>query len=178
MISKITLKRKGNSLTTVDPGYRTLSSQQSSADILQSQCSDKYCKTHEKMPVLEPFFFSSLIQFFKKAEAVVQMCTVRNVFLKISRKSHENNCARVSFLIKFAGLRPKTLLKKRPWHRCFPVSFAKFLRTPIFTEHLRQLLLKKETPAEMFLFEFRKNFYKTIFIEQLWMTASFVSKII
>ena len=28
------------------------------------------------------------------------------------------------------GLRPATLLKKRLWHRCFPVNFAKFLRTP------------------------------------------------
>ena len=27
-------------------------------------------------------------------------------------------------------LRPATLLKKRLWHRCFPVNFAKFLRTP------------------------------------------------
>ena len=27
-------------------------------------------------------------------------------------------------------LRPPTLLKKRPWHRWFPVNFAKFLRTP------------------------------------------------
>ena len=35
-----------------------------------------------------------------------------------------------------------TLLKKRPWHRCFPVSFAKFLRTPFLTEHLWLLLLK------------------------------------
>ena len=26
--------------------------------------------------------------------------------------------------------RPTTLLKKRPWHRCFPMNFAKFLRTP------------------------------------------------
>ena len=25
---------------------------------------------------------------------------------------------------------PATLLKKRLWHRCFPVNFAKFLRTP------------------------------------------------
>ena len=25
-----------------------------------------------------------------------------------------------------------TLLKKRLWHRCFPVNFAKFLRTPFF----------------------------------------------
>ena len=23
-------------------------------------------------------------------------------------------------------------LKKRPWHRCFPVNFAKFLRAPFF----------------------------------------------
>ena len=35
---------------------------------------------------------------------------------------------------------PATLLKKRPWHRCFPSTFAKFLRTPFFTEHLRWLL--------------------------------------
>ena len=38
---------------------------------------------------------------------------------------------------KVAGLRPATLLKKRLWHRCFPVNFAKFLRTPFFKEHLR-----------------------------------------
>ena len=35
-----------------------------------------------------------------------------------------------------------TLLKKRPCHRCFLVSFAKFLRTPFLTEHLQSLLLK------------------------------------
>ena len=29
------------------------------------------------------------------------------------------------------------LLKKRLWHRCFPANFAKFLRTCLFTEHLR-----------------------------------------
>ena len=27
-------------------------------------------------------------------------------------------------------LSPATLLKKRIWHRCFPVNFVKFLRTP------------------------------------------------
>ena len=32
--------------------------------------------------------------------------------------------------------RRATLLKKRPWHRCFLVNFAKFLRTPFFTQHL------------------------------------------
>ena len=38
-------------------------------------------------------------------------------------------------------IRRHHLLKKRPWHRCFPVNFAKFLRTPFFTENLRWLLL-------------------------------------
>ena len=45
------------------------------------------------------------------------------------------------FFNKVAGLRPATLLTKRLWHRCFPVNFAKFLRTLCFTEHLRWLVL-------------------------------------
>ena len=42
-----------------------------------------------------------------------------------------------------------TLSKRRLWHRCryFPVNFAKFLRTPFFTEHLRWLLLKFPTSS-------------------------------
>ena len=32
-------------------------------------------------------------------------------------------------------------IKKRLWHRCFPVNFTKFLRTTFFTEHLWRLLL-------------------------------------
>ena len=43
---------------------------------------------------------------------------------------------------KVAGLGPGTLSKKRLWHWCFPVNFAKFLRAPFLTEHLRWLLLK------------------------------------
>ena len=39
------------------------------------------------------------------------------------------------------SLRPATLLKKRLWYRCFSVNFAKFLRIPSHTEHLRWLLL-------------------------------------
>ena len=41
------------------------------------------------------------------------------------------------FFNKVAGLRQK----KRLWHRCFPVNFPKFLRTPILTEHPWWLLL-------------------------------------
>ena len=52
------------------------------------------------------------------------------VFLEILQNSQENTCPRASFLNKVAGLRPANLLKKRLWHRRFPVNFAKFQRTP------------------------------------------------
>ena len=73
-------------------------------------------------------------------EAVVRRCSVKKVFLEISENSQENTCVRVSFLIKLQAA-PATLLKKRLWHRCFPVNFAKFPRTPFLKEHLWWLLL-------------------------------------
>ena len=63
-------------------------------------------------------------------ETVAQRCSVKMVFLEISQNSQENICVRVSFLIK-------SFLNKRLWHWCFPVNFAKFLRRPFLTEHLR-----------------------------------------
>ena len=124
------------------------------------------------------FLFFSLGQFLKTNQKKSSRSAVRKLFLQILRNLQENACARDSFLLKFAGLRPKTLLKRRRWQRCFPVSFAKFLRTPFFTERLQWLLLKKETPAEMFYCEFSKNFNKTYFVEQLRVTTSLLSKMI
>ena len=40
------------------------------------------------------------------------------------------------FFNKVAALSPATLLKKRPWQRCFTVNFTNFLRTPLFINHL------------------------------------------
>ena len=48
------------------------------------------------------------------------------------------------FFKKVADLRPATLLKKRLWHRCFPVNFVKFLRTPFLQNTFGQLLLVME----------------------------------
>ena len=50
------------------------------------------------------------------------------------------------------GLRPATLLKKRPWNRCFPVNFAKFLRTPFFLEHLWWQVVSVITKQIIFLY--------------------------
>ena len=52
---------------------------------------------------------------------------------------------------KVAGLRPATLLKKRLWYSCFPVNFAKFLRTPFLKEHLMWLLLELGTANQYLL---------------------------
>ena len=43
-------------------------------------------------------------------------------------------CYVSSVVLKFC--KTCNFIKKRNWHRCFPVNFAKFLRTPFFTEHL------------------------------------------
>ena len=44
---------------------------------------------------------------------------------------------------------PATVLKKRLWHRCFPVNFAKFLRASFFTEHLWWLLLMLQRQSNL-----------------------------
>ena len=46
------------------------------------------------------------------------------------------------FFNKVAGLMLVTLVKKRLWHKCFPVNFEKFLKITFFVEHLRWLDLK------------------------------------
>ena len=45
------------------------------------------------------------------------------------------------FFNKVVGLRPATLLRKSPWHRCFPVNFVKFLRVPNLQNTSGRLLL-------------------------------------
>ena len=57
-----------------------------------------------------------------------QRCSVRQRVLRNFEKFTGKPLCQSLFLIKLQ--RPATLLKKRLWHRCFPVNFAKFLRTP------------------------------------------------
>ena len=46
------------------------------------------------------------------------------------------------FFNKVVGLSPATSLKDRLWHRCFPVNFAKFLRTLFLQNTSWRLLLE------------------------------------
>ena len=52
------------------------------------------------------------------------------VFRNFARFTGKHLCQSLLF-DKVACLRRITLLKKRLWHRCFPVNLAKFLRTPL-----------------------------------------------
>ena len=91
-----------------------------------------------KLRVFWKVFTSHLINYFSFTESFLWRSLsemnllevfCEKVFLKIWQNSQENICARDSFLIELQTT-PATLLKKRLWHRCFPVNFAKLLRTP------------------------------------------------
>ena len=67
-------------------------------------------------------------------------CTVKKVFLKISQISQENIFVGVSFN-KIEGLKTWNFIKKRLQDRCFPLKFARFLRTLILKKICERLLL-------------------------------------
>ena len=70
-----------------------------------------------------------------------RMCSktkgVLNIFAKIQRTAY----AQSLLFNKVGGLRPATLLKQSLWFRCFPMNFAKLLRTPILKNICERLLL-------------------------------------
>ena len=93
------------------------------------------------------------------SEVLIRRCSVKMVFLEISQNSQENTCARVSFL------------KKILWHRCFPVNFSKFIRTPFLRDHLRWLLLAFY--CESTLYSFRTSSSKQVqYLTFKWMVTS------
>ena len=71
----------------------------------------------------------------------LQLCSRPGVFCKkgvlrnLTKFTGKHQC-------QTCGLSPATSLKRRHWHRCFPMNFIKLLRTPFLKEHLRWLLLK------------------------------------
>ena len=83
--------------------------------------------------------------FCKKLKSSHRRCSVRKGVLRNFSKFTGKHLCQSLFLIKI-GLRPATLLKKRLWHRCFPVNFVKFLRTPFhritLVDCLRRLHLR------------------------------------
>ena len=71
-------------------------------------------------------------------------CSIKTSVLKIVTKFTGKHLRQSLSFNKIPGqARPATLLKKRLWHRCFPVKFVRFSRTPFLQNTTGQLLLEK-----------------------------------
>ena len=92
----------------------------------------------------------------KQPEPVVQRCSVKKVFLEISRNSQRNTCASVSFLIKL-----------KLWLSCFSV---KFLRTPLVAASEQQHSENAVKSAKIDVSGFLK--VQNVFRHQPWLGQS------
>ena len=91
--------------------------------------------------LIEMFYYLVVILSQGVSEAVARRCSLRKVVLRnFSKFTGKHLCQRL-FFNKIAGLRPVTLLKKRPWHRGFPVNFEEFPRIPVLQNTSWRLLL-------------------------------------
>ena len=70
-----------------------------------------------------------------------QRCSIEISVLRNFAQFTGKHLCQSLFFNNVAGLRPVTLLKRRPWHRYFPVNFVKFLRTPFLQSTSGPLLL-------------------------------------
>ena len=59
-----------------------------------------------------------------------QKCSMQIGVLRNFTKFIGKHLCQSFFFNKVPGLRPATLLKKRLWHRYFPMNFVRFLTTP------------------------------------------------
>ena len=98
-------------------------------------------------------FESSLVSYFEnyillcnshrysKNRSSHLRCTVKKGVLKNFAKFTGKHLSQSLVFNKVAVLRSSTLLKKKLWHRCFPVNLEKFLRIPYFIENTSIRLL-------------------------------------
>ena len=113
------------------------------------------------------------VQFFRKANLQIfsehhrrshQRCSIKNGVLKSIAIFTEKHLCQSLFFNKVEGLRPETLLKKSLWHRCFPMNFAKFLRTPFSQNTFGWLLLT--TASFRGVCRTLSNFYDGTFLQK------------
>ena len=75
-------------------------------------------------------------------------CSVRKVkFCKFHRKTPVLEC----LVNKVVSLQNCSFIKKKLQHSCFPLKFAKFLRTPILKSICEKLLLQFLSHGSMFI---------------------------
>ena len=89
------------------------------------------------------FFYQIVLLLFKSnfCFAIITLTCFIGIVMQIE-KALINDRLHTEAVVQRCSVKkaPATLLKKRLWHRSFPVNFAIFLRTPFFIEHLWWLL--------------------------------------
>ena len=80
-------------------------------------------------PTICIYHFHVWKQFLKKQYR--EVFREKGILKNFTKFTGKHLCWSLFFNI-VAGLRPTILLKKRLQHRCFPVNFVKFSRTPFF----------------------------------------------
>ena len=86
-----------------------------------------------------PFQLIYYVSFFPYRSSD-QKCSVKKGVLRNFAKFTGKHLCQSLFFNKVAGA-SCNVIKKRLWHRCFPVNFAKFLRTPFSQNASGRLLL-------------------------------------
>ena len=89
------------------------------------------------------------LQAFTGAEQPPDAICKKVLSEKCSQNSQEKACVRDPILIKLHS----KAVKKRLWHKCFPVNLAKFLRTPFLLNtsgRLLPLLAFQKQPPEVY----------------------------
>ena len=113
------------------------------AIVTRSTCAGVFCCEHCEIfrnICLEEHLWAAASRVFL-LEAVVQRCSVKKVFLKISQDSQENTCSRVCFLNKVTSLTLQ-LYQKETLAQVLSNEFCEIFKNIFFfTEHLLVLLL-------------------------------------
>ena len=121
----------------------------------------------DNFPQIYCFWLSlSTCTFTQTLEAATRGVLQKKVVLKNFTKFTGKLLCQSLLFSKVVGLRTATLLKKRLWHRFFPVNFVKFLRTPFLPEHLRWLLLKHENKKMSLYIKAAPTVLQVIFINK------------
>ena len=85
-----------------------------------------------------------------------QRCSIKKGVLRNFAKFLRKRLCQSLFFNKVAGLRAAILLKKRLWHTCFPMNFAKFQTAPFLQNTSWRLLLMQSNFLS--LYSLIKNF--------------------
>ena len=96
----------------------------------------------KKRHVQKARIFSKTFRFIERNSH--QRCSMKKGVLRNFTKFTGKHLCQSLFFNKVADLRLATFLKKRLWHRCFPVIFAKFLRTPFLQNTSGRLLFTND----------------------------------